>query len=125
METTSAKEYRARQRKTITLPSGFVFEIRKMSPLVFTKMFDLIGVTGSDSSEVAKKKVQEGLQKILELVIPRCVIKPKISLEPAGEDELSLDDLEMDDFLMLLEEITTFSGLSEGSIEERESFLEK
>ncbi len=122
MEVTTVKEYVAKQRKMVKLPSGFVFEIRKMSPLTFTKMFELIGVRPNETEEETEKKVQEGLQGILELVIPVCVVRPRIVLGPAGKDELSLDDLDMDDFLALLDEITEFSGLDKKSVEERESF---
>ncbi len=122
MEVTTVKEYVAKQRKKVELPSGFVFEIRKMSPLTFTKMFELIGVSSVDNEEETERKIQEGLQGILELVIPVCVVKPKIVIGDAGEDELSLDDLDMDDFLALLEEITDFSGLDKESVEGRESF---
>ena len=61
----------------------------------------------------------------MELVIAQCVVKPKIVIGDAGDagdDELSMDDLEMDDFLALLEEISEFSGIIKESIEERESF---
>ena len=109
----------------IELPSGFVFEIRKMPPLVYAKMTDLIGVRSNDSPEVIEEKVQKGQRAMMELVVPRCVVKPKIVLENPKEDELTIDDLEMGDFLALLEEISEFSGISKESIEERESFRDE
>ncbi len=125
MEVTTVKEYIAKQRKMVELPSGFVFEIRKMSPLTFTKMFELIGVRPNETKEETEEKIQGGLQEILELVIPVCVVNPRIVLGLAGENELSLDDLDMDDFLALLDEITEFSGLGKEDVEERESFRRK
>ena len=125
MEVTEAKEYLAQQRKMVTLPSGFVFEIRKMPPMVYARMKDLIGVGPNDSPEGIEEKVEKGQQEMMELVVPRCVVRTKIVLENPAEDELSLDDLEIEDFLALLEEISEFSGISEEGIQERESFREE
>jgi len=125
LEVTSADEYRARQRKIVTLPSGFVFEIRKMSPLTFAEMFELVGASPNDPQGVAEEKVRENVYEILKLVIPKCVVSPKISLEATDEDVLALEDLDMDDFFALLDEISTFSGLGAEDMEERQSFRDQ
>lgn len=125
-EVTSAKAYRERQRKIVTLPSGFVFEIKKMSPLTFTKMFELIGVGTDVTGERAEEMVKEKLYDVLKLIIPECVVNPKIVLESTDdEDALALEDLEMDDFFALLNEISEFSGLGEESIKDRDRFRKK
>lgn len=125
-EITLASEYRAKQRKIVTLPSGFTFEIRKMSPLVFAKMFDVLGYEANVSKEQTESIIKEKLEEILKLIIPNCVVKPKISLEPTDDEEvLCLEDLEMDDFYTLLDEISNFSGLSEDDMKERELFRKK
>jgi len=123
LETTSASEYRAGQRRMVTLPSGYVFEIRKMSPLTFSELFNVIGVEANASEEVAAERVRENLVEVIKVVIPKCVVKPKIALEASDdEDVLSLEDLDMDDFTVLFEEISAFSGIGEKETDDRESF---
>ena len=107
----------------VTLPSGYVFEIRKMSPLTFSELFNVIGVEANASEEVAAERVRENLVEVIKVVIPKCVVKPKIALEASDdEDVLSLEDLDMDDFTVLFEEISAFSGIGEKETDDRESF---
>ena len=125
----TAEEYKSKQTKVIRLPSGFHFRIRKMSPTTMAKLMNVYGdalpparreLTPEETAkmqEIGRKKFAE----ILEAVVPKCVVEPKISANP-GKNELALDDLSSDDIFALLDEITTFSGLATPAVEKRESF---
>ena len=119
---TSPKEYLKGQRKKITLPSGAVFEIRKLSPIAFGEILKITGPeTARDMDDVIRDKIVD----IMKVIVPRCVVKPKITLEETDdEDKLSLEDLEMQDVFALLDEVYAFSGLSTEDTEERKSFRE-
>ena len=117
---TSPKEYLKGQRKKITLPSGAVFEIRKLSPIAFGEILKITGPeTARDMDDVIRDKIVD----IMKIIVPRCVVKPKITLEETDdEDSLSLEDLEMQDVFALLDEVYAFSGLSTEDTKERKSF---
>lgn len=120
---TSPKEYLKGQRKRITLPSGALFEIRKLSPVAFGEILKIMGPeTARDMDDVIRDKIVD----IMKVIVPRCVVKPKITLEDTGdEDKLSLEDLEMQDVFALLDEVYAFSGLTTEDVEERKSFREE
>jgi len=132
-EIAKAGEYRKTQSKVIRLPSGFYFKIRKMSPLAMAKLMDVYGDTlppgrREPTPEETEKMRDIGRKKfaeILKAVLPECIVEPKVSLTPASESELSLDDIASDDVFALLDEITTFSGLGARAAAIRESFREK
>jgi len=129
----TAKEYRKTQTKVIRLPSGFYFRIRKMSPTAMAKLMEVYGETLPPGRreptpeemermrEVGRKKFAE----ILKVILPTCIVEPKVSLNPTSEDELALDDLASDDIFALLDEITAFSGLGPKAAAIRESFREE
>ena len=117
---TSPKEYLKGQRKQITLPSGAVFEIRKLSPIAFGEVLKIMGPeTARDMDDIVRDKIVD----IMKVIVPRCVVKPKITLEETDDkDKLSLEDLEMQDVFALLDEVYAFSGLSTEDVEEKKSF---
>jgi len=123
----SAAEYRKRVYKVVTAPSGFSFTIRKMSFKVFSKLLQIYGETPTTELTAEQRaklgeRLRNQLPQIMEVVIPGCVVKPKIVLENPTEDELALDDIEPNDLIFLMNEITNFSGLTGPAAEERSSF---
>ena len=126
----TAEEYKSKQTKTIRLPSGFHFKIRKMSPTAMAELMNIYGealpparreLTSEETAKMSKIG-REKFAEILEAVVPKCVVEPKISTNPEKKDELALDDLSSDDIFALLDEITTFSGLTAPAAKIRESF---
>ncbi|RLG45123.1 MAG: hypothetical protein DRN81_02665 [Thermoproteota archaeon] len=133
VEVTTAKEYREKMTKIVTLPSGFNFRIRKMPPLALAKLMSIydeaLPATGRELTPEEEEKMKEigkrRFAEIIKVVIPDCIVEPKVSLNPSSEDELSLDDLAADDIFKLLDEIMEFSGLGEAAKKARESFRKK
>jgi len=120
---TDANEYRRKVRKIIELPSGAVFEIRKLSPLRMAEVID-IG-DGVDQVKIANS-IRDNLVTLMRVVIPSCVVRPKIVLyDTDKKGELSFDDLEPDDLYALLDQVYEHSGLGPDEIEEREDFPEE
>lgn len=98
-----AKEYKEKSMKVVTTKSGASFTIRKIS----------VGVLSELSAVYSKSKPQEqDLPTILRILVPACVVDPKIVLEDPAPNELALDDLNADDTFELLEEIVNFSGVT-------------
>jgi len=126
----TAKEYRKAMTKVIRLPSGFYFRIRKMSPQAMAQLMDIYGEVlprgrrelTPEEREKIREIGHEKFAEILKIVIPSCVVEPKIVENATSEDELSLDDLSSDDLFALLDEITAFSGLTVEAAKERETF---
>ena len=132
MEITSAKKYREGKTKVVTLPSGDVFMIKKPGGRTMAKVSQLFEINidlqdNPSKEEIAKElaglHLQDNLVEIMDLLIPGCVVEPKVSLvETHDEHTLFIDDIEYNDLYALLDEIMAFSGLSEQSMKERESF---
>jgi len=126
----SAEEYRKRVRKTVEAPSGFKFVIRKLNLKTLARLMEVYGETPTgDLSEKQKAlladKLKGRLEDIVEVVLPNCIVKPKVVLnETTKKDELALADLEPDDLIFLVNTITDFSGLTGEAAEERKSFPE-
>jgi hypothetical protein len=99
--------YKARNRKTLTLPSGLECTIKKLTVADVYAM----GGAGSSESDQLRQSVQ---------MVSKCVTGPfRIVDKPAQEtqpDELSVTDIDNDDFAFLIEQITEFSGLAEKKI---------
>jgi len=123
-KTTSPAEYRKKSRKIVELPSGAVFEIRKLSPLVYGAALEKMGVKADTSPDSAESVVRENIFELMKTVVPKCVMSPKVAVDPVSEDELDYEDIELADLTMLLDEIYKFSGLSVQAQEEREEFRE-
>ncbi len=119
MQITNVEEFykKAKTKKTIKLPSGFIFEIRKINVRDYganipLKTLDDI-VKKSDEKEaiqfskMSSEQKQEAM-KINNWLICDGVINPPISLcEEAGK--VYIGDLSDDDYFFLLNEILNFS----------------
>jgi len=96
------QEYRKKHTKVVKVPSGFDFTIRPLSTVAVTRM-----MTGKSKADDFTSD-PETLPKILELSI----IDPKITLDSHGsEDTLSVEEIDKDDVMFLIDEIMNFSGL--------------
>ena len=122
-----AKAYREANQKTVEV-DGFEWQIRKIPPLILEDLMELTGVEITAKpmkpKDVAKlgKKVRPKIFGIMKTVFPVCVVKPKISLNPGSEDELSINDLSTTTSFGLLDEIYRFSGLTAEAFSKRKKF---
>jgi len=135
---TSVKQYRKGKYKTVELPSTLedgshpVFVIRKPPITAMVKIMDVLGlkIPSEVSPEDLEKTIEERRKalakrlstkdfvKVMEILLPACVVEPKISLE-ASDDALAVDELEFEDQIQLLDAVWKFSGLSKESEETR------
>jgi len=140
LKATEAKAYSSGKTKPVTLPSTLpdgshpVFIIRKMPPKTAIKLLGLLKINigvdleAASKPEKALKKAMKKLnaQNLLDVVntvIPDCVVEPKVVLGNAEKaDELSIDDIELDDLFHLFDEIWKWSGLTEKAAKERAKF---
>lgn len=97
-------QYKSRNRKQITLPSGLQCEIKKLT------VADVYAMQGGGSSE--SDQLKQSVQMISACVVGpfRIVEKP---VHEAAENEISSSDIDNDDFQFLVEQITEFSGITE------------
>jgi len=122
-------EYRRQVYKEVSVPSGFVFKIRKMPIHVTWKFFDLLEVRAPAEAESAAEAVRAALDRIdmvsklpaaMKLVITECVVEPTIVAEGKPSDEhLLFDELSPGDVFELFSAILDFSGMTEEAGEER------
>lgn len=96
------KAYKQRNRKEIELPSGLGVTIKKLS---IGDVYEM-GGTGFDESSQLKSSID---------MVCKCVTGPfKVVDKPVnecGDDELSVSDLDNQDFEFVINAITEFSGL--------------
>lgn len=102
----------SKKEANVTLPSGLVIKIKKITPLMFGKIYD---------------GTAEGLD-LTYRVIEKCSLVPKlrpleIGDDGLGEGEQSFDEVDLGDFLELGNAITKFSGIDDAT-EEGEDFQE-
>jgi len=125
VEVSTPTDYRKGKTKLLKLPSGHVFEIRK---LTLPAMMDLMKVLNIDvpagtpvdqveglmKERMEKAQFKEDVIAAVDLIIPKCVIRPKIvPSQVAGENELSIAEIDPADSLELFQSIIEFSGLEE------------
>ena len=133
MEPTQASEYRKGRTKLVTVASGATFRIRKAPPQTVLRLFKAFGikVKASDKERqikerIAKLEVGEKVESAMSILLPDCVIEPKVILKgnPKG-NEVLIEELHPLDAFDLLDEVVDFSGLSEEAAKTRESFRQK
>lgn len=146
MSITTAKEYREKRERLVTLPSGAVFKVRGMPPLVFFEFLKLLDVDWTKLSQVSpeeaaklspeelKAKLKEfqfeiprsqaaaKTPELAKLLIPKVVIEPRVVESEAKENEIPIDSLTFDDLWYLFKAGMEISGLGKVDFEERESF---
>ena len=123
-EVVSPSEYRKKRQKVVQTSSGYKWLIRKMPPSVGNQLLHIFGVT-EISPEMKEEDIKVDPEKLLEaieVVLPTCVVKPKIVAGEGSEDALSLDEIDFGDQIELTFEIIDFSGLSAAAQKARELF---
>lgn len=97
----SLKEFKEKNRKTITTTNGLEVVVRRMPAFALMKF----GPIPRLEEAPADKQAQ-----VTERILETAVISPKIG---EGEDELSLNDLPWEDLNDILSAITGFEGQPE------------
>ncbi len=120
------KRYRESRTRQVELPSVLsdgthpVFTIRKIPRDSVLKIAEILGLTGMENPEVMEGALKTQLsspeyrKRMVELmneILIDCVVEPKLGRE-AGEDTLSVSELDFADQIKLFREILSFSGVS-------------
>ena len=120
-----ASQYRKANRKTVQV-DGFDWTIRRLPPEVLSEVMDLTGVEVSTTAITEAEKMGEKLKpkvfEIVKVVLPACVLDPKIVVVQENDDELALEDVATTTAFALLDEIYAFSDLSKEAFEKRRKF---
>jgi len=117
MKIVSPEEYRKAKTKVVSAPSGYNFKIRKMTPEVADALLKKLPAKGELPPET--------LPELIELLLPACIVEPKVVASEGTSDTLSVDELDPGDQIVLLMEIIDFSGLSAAAERARKSFRER
>jgi len=117
MTVVSPEEYRKAKTKIVSVPSGYNFKIRKMTPEVADALLKKLATK--------EELPPETLPELIELVLPACVIEPKIVASEGTSEALSVDELDPGDKIVLFMEVIDFSGLSAAAERARKSFRER
>ncbi|RLE64028.1 MAG: hypothetical protein DRJ47_08690 [Thermoprotei archaeon] len=139
MEYTTAEEYLAGKIEKVVLPSTTasgkhpVFIIRKIPPKAALELASLLELPEDVDLEnineaLSSIDVKEKLPELIDIIIPACVVKPRIKKEKKNEECpkcLCIDDLEIEDLVALFEEILEFNGLTAQGIKKRQKFRRK
>jgi len=118
-EIVSAAEYKAKSRKLITLPSGAVFEIKKISPFDFVEFSGEIkeGMSEEEMAKIIAPKFEEYGAAFICSGVSKPRIRNDVSSAEVGDEELHITDIDKHDLTALIKEITEFSGLDEVTAE--------
>lgn len=114
-KTTTAEAYKKGSRKIVTLASGFMFEIRRLPPKLLPHIF-AFGAVARDKNP-GSPEVSESFTKALEVILPACIVKPRVVLENPKPDELEVDDISPDDAIELFRHIMDLSGMTPRELE--------
>jgi hypothetical protein len=126
-----AGRYRERRRKTLTMPSGDVATIRKPGRDSYMKLLDAqdlrdqlpqieqnIDPTTGEFKTLTpeRQKLVESMMDIMDEVLVKCVIEPKVSITPT-EEALAVDELDLMDYFFLIQEVFVLADMSEEKIQ--------
>jgi len=134
MKPSSAEEYRKRleerrrARKLVSLPSGAVFEIRKVGLLTFSRIFRgkktlLDDIAKSQSDEVKLLKLLRSAE--VGQMFVEAVTSPILGLGNGGNDELPVAEIDEMDLIVLFNEIILFNDLDKYTADRTRFFREK
>jgi len=122
-----AAEYKSKAIKEVPLPSGFVFKIRRIPPRLIPGLTDIGEYKNPKEMTMAERR--EAMSKLMEhmmVVIPACVVEPKIVTgDSVPEDAIHFDDLAFDDLFALYTAIIDHTGLTAKAAEKRKKFRRK
>jgi hypothetical protein len=122
-----AKTYRERNRKIVTI-DDIEWTIRKIPPSALGEVMKLTGMepaTTEEAKKMAEEKIKTKLFDIAKVVIPACVLNPKVEVDTKDENKLDFDDLSFVAMTELLDVIYKFSGITPEAMKEKEQFREK
>ncbi len=101
----SEETYRKNKIKTVTLPSGAVFTVKKR--LDYADYMELLNMLSTKTGQPASLKLFDKitdnldvLNDVINFVVPRVCIVPKVSVD-GNNGSLALHELEMPDILFL------------------------
>ena len=115
------KEYTERNRKTIESPSGMKFTIRKIPTRTYSKIEQLSSKVKKDISD---GEASEKFYQMTLILLPACVMSPKISIDEYSDKKVHIDDIDVEDASFIVSKIYDFTGLSSEKMEEIEEFRE-
>lgn len=98
------KEYKEKSQKVVTTKNGFAFTIKKISVSTMLELLDVY--------QGKQQPSEQDLPKVMKVLIPKCVVEPKIVTGVPKENEMSFDDLNVEDAFELLEAISNYSGVT-------------
>ena len=103
-------EYKQRNRKAVTLPSGLECQIKKLSFGEIQEANALIDSVGLGQKQTEGANVIAVDQMLCcAVVAPFKLVKKQIF--DCADDELSITDLDNQDYEFLVNEVTKFSGM--------------
>lgn len=126
----SAHEFKARTRKSVTLPSGLEVDIRKVVGRDFVGLGELpipaAGEVDRHKSDAREQIEQiEQMKRYSDRAIVRGALAPRFTDDPAkidAEHEVHLSYLDDDDYTALARAIFDFAGLTKETADAVESF---
>lgn len=127
---TSVKEYKQKNQKLVTVPSGATFLIRSMPIQVSLELIELGPILDTIFKATSKAAVsatqqveramsaltaeqKEALSTLYSKVLTTCIVEPKVALTATDEDTLSILDINSIDQMHLLNEIFKLSPIKE------------
>lgn len=117
-----ASSYRATIQKTVTL-EGFNWTIRKVPPTVLGRVMEITQLKAGSTQAEAEEAVRSKIFDIAKIILPACMVSPKVTLSGVGDDNtLTFDELSVNVMNGLLDEIYDFSGLGPEAQAERQAF---
>jgi len=124
-EYTSPEDYVKGNRKSVTLPSGAIFVIRRIPPRMLGRLMRVFGTEAEKAADIVKSpEFRQQFPELMAELIPSCVVLPKITVNPE-EDSICIDDIGPNDLYALIGEIFSFSGLTPEAVKTRKSFRRK
>lgn len=121
----SPREFKARTRKIVTLPSGLTVEIRKLKLIDFLGMEIPLPSDPQASSAPSNAMSLRETQQYANRAIIAAAISPRFTdddNEAERDDRVHVRDLEMMDWEALVKEIFDWSGLAREVVAEANSF---
>lgn len=97
-----ASEWKEKNRKTVTLKSGLVVTVRRLSPFALMSLGGIVGM------EIIPPEKQGDVTKA---ILKSALVSPKIG---DGPDEIACEDLDVTDLNELMEAITGAPTREEG-----------